>query len=109
VRAAAFKKVGAVIGAAHAALQGVNEQLIKGIEKMKEGEEPDFTFDPSPIPDWSRKPGDTSVFAGTWEAIKAVLERMMDATSPSSVMGVGLAGVIHSGDDIVKALEPAFG
>jgi hypothetical protein len=34
---------------------------------------------------------------------------MMDATSPSSVMGVALAGVIHSGDDIVKSLEPAFG
>jgi hypothetical protein len=64
VRAAAFKKVGAVIGAAHAALQGVNEQLIKGIEKMKEGEEPDFTFDPSPIPDWSRKPATPASLPG---------------------------------------------
>jgi hypothetical protein len=34
---------------------------------------------------------------------------MMEATSPSSVMGVALAGVIHSGDDIIKSLEPAFG
>ena len=106
---AAFKKVSAVIAAAHVALQGVNEQLIKGIENMKEGKEPDFTLDPSPIPDWPAHSGETSVFAGAWEAIKAVLERMRDATSPSSGISVALAGVIHSGDDIVKALEPAFG
>ena len=106
---AAFKKVSAVIGAAHAALKGVNEQLIKGIENMKEGKAPDFTLEPSPIPDWPADSGETSVFAGAWEAIKAVLERMMDATSPSSAMGVALAGVISSGDDIVKSLESAFG
>ncbi len=106
---AAFKKVSAVIGAAHVALQGVNEQLIKGIENMKEGKAPDFTLDPSPIPDWSADSPDTSVFAGAWEAIKAVLEKMMDASSPSSVMGVALAGVINNGDDIVRSLESAFG
>jgi hypothetical protein len=106
---AAAKKVSAVISAAHVALQGVNEQLIKGLENMKEGKAPDFTLDPSPIPDWSAEAGDTSVFAGAWEAIKAVLEKMMDATSPSSMMGVALASVINHGDDIVKSLEPAFG
>ena len=106
---AAFKKVSAVIGAAHVALQGVNEQLIKGIENMREGKAPEFTFDPSPIPDWSADSGDASVFSGAWEAIKAVLEKMMDAASPSSVMAVALAGVINSGDDIVKSLESAFG
>jgi hypothetical protein len=106
---AAAKKVSAVIDAAHVALQGVNDQLIKGIENMKEGKAPEFSFEPSPIPDWSADAGDTSVFSGTWQAIKAVLERMMDETSPSSVMGVALAGVINSGDDIIKALEPAFG
>jgi hypothetical protein len=105
---AAFKKVSAVIAAAHVALQGVNEQLIKGIENMKEGKAPDFTLEPSPIPDWSAD-AETSVFAGAWEAIKAVLERMMEATSPSSAMGVALAGVINHGDDIIKSLEPAFG
>lgn len=105
----AFKRVSAVIGATHVALQGVNEQLIKGIENMREGKAPEFTLDPSPIPDWSADSGDASVFAGAWEAIKAVLERMMDAASPSSVMAVALAGVINSGDDIVKSLEGAFG
>lgn len=104
----AFIRVSAVIAAAHAALKGMNEQLIKGIENMKEGKAPDFTFEPSPIPDWAAD-SETSLFAGAWEAIKAVLERMLDATSPSSVMGVAIAGVIHSGDDIVQALEPAFG
>jgi len=105
---AAFKKVSAVIAAAHVALQGVNDHLIKGIESMKEGKAPDFTLDPSPIPDWSAD-SETTVFAGAWEAIKAVLEKMMDATSPSSAMGIALAGVINSGDDIIKSLEPAFG
>jgi hypothetical protein len=104
-----FKKVTAVIAAAHAALKGMNEQLIKGIDKMKNGEAPDFSFEPSPIPDWPADTGETSVFAATWEAIKAVLERMLDETSPSSVMGVAISGVINSGDDIVKSLEPAFG
>lgn len=103
-----FKKVSAVIGAAHVALQGVNEQLIKGIENMKEGKAPEFTLDPSPIPDWNADSGDASVFSGAWEAMKAVLERMMDAASPSSVMAVALAGVINSGDDIVTSLELAF-
>lgn len=97
-----------MIGAAHVALQGVNEQLIKGIENMKEGKAPDFTLDPSPIPDWSAD-SETTVFAGAWEAIKAVLEKMLDATSPTSAMGVALAGVINNGDDIVRSLEPAFG
>lgn len=106
---AAAKKISAVISAAHVALQGVNEQLLKGIENMKEGKEPDFTLDPSPIPDWSAEGGDTSVFAGAWEAIKAVLERMMDETSPSSAMGVALAAAINHGDEIIKSLEPAFG
>lgn len=106
---AASKKVSAVIAAAHVALQGVNEQLIKGIENMKEGKEPDFTLDPSPIPDWPTHPGDTSVFSGAWEAIKAVLEKMMDETSPSSAMGVALAAAINNGEDIIKSLEPAFG
>jgi hypothetical protein len=106
---AAFKRVGAVIGAAHVALQGVNEQLIKGIENMREGRAPEFILDPSPIPDWSAESGEASVFSGAWEAIKAVLEKMMDAASPSSVMAVALAGVINSGDDIIKTLESAFG
>jgi hypothetical protein len=106
---AAFKRVSAVVGAAHVALQAVNEQLIKGIENMREGKEPEFSFDPSPIPDWPADSGETSVFAGAWEAIKAVLERMLDATRPSSVMGVAIAGVINSGEDIIKSLEPAFG
>ncbi|HYR10709.1 MAG TPA: hypothetical protein VEQ60_23225 [Longimicrobium sp.] len=87
----------------------MNEQLIKGIENMREGKAPEFSFDPSPIPDWPADSGETSVFAGAWEAIKAVLERMLDATSPSSVMGVAIAGVINSGEDIIKSLEPAFG
>jgi hypothetical protein len=87
----------------------VNEQLIKGIENMKEGKAPDFALDPSPIPDWSAEAGDTTIFAGAWEAIKAVLEKMMDATCPSSVMDVALAGVINNGDDIVKPLEGGFG
>jgi hypothetical protein len=106
---AAAKKVSAVIDAAHVALKGVNEQLLKGIEKMKEGKAPEFSFEPAPIPDWSAEEGDTSVFSGTWQAIKAVLEKMMDEASPSSALGVALAGVINSGDDIIKALEPAFG
>jgi hypothetical protein len=104
----AFIRVSAVIAAAHAALKGMNEQLIKGIENMKEGKAPDFAFDPSPIPDWPAD-SETSVFAGAWEAIKAVLERMLDTTSPSSAMGVAIAGVVNSGDDIVKSLESAFG
>lgn len=105
----AYIRVSAVIAAAHAALKGVNEQLVKGIEHMKEGKAPDFTFDPSPIPDWPADSGETSVFAGAWEAIKAVLERMMDAAKPSSVMGAAIAGVINGGDEIIQSLESAFG
>lgn len=105
----ASEKVSAVIAAAHAALQGVNDQLVKGIENMKEGKDPEYTFEPSPIPDWPGDAGDTSVFAGAWETIKAVLEKMMDAAAPSSAMGLALAGVINSGDEIIKSLEKAFG
>jgi hypothetical protein len=106
---AAFKKVSGVIAATHVALKAMNEQLLKGIEKMKEGEAPDFSFDPSPIPDWPADTGETSVFAGAWEAMKAVLEKMLEATDRSSVMGAAIAAVISSGDEIIKSLEPAFG
>lgn len=105
----AYIKVSAVVAAAHAALKGMNEQLIKGIEAMKDGKAPDFTFEPSPIPDWPDDSGETSVFAASWEAMKGVLERMLDATRPSSTMQAAITGVINSGDDIIKSLESAFG
>lgn len=106
---ARFAKVSGVIAATHVALKAMNEQLLKGIEKMKEGEAPDFSFDPSPIPDWPADSGETSVFSGAWEAMKAVLEKMLEATDSSGVMGAAIAAVISSGDEIIKSLEPAFG
>lgn len=105
----ASKKVSAVISAAHAALQGVNEQLIQGIKDMEEGKAPEYKFNPSPIPDWPTEGSDKSVFAGAWQTIKGVLEQMMDAATPSSAMGLAIAGLINSGDDIIKSLEKAFG
>lgn len=104
----ASRKVSGVIAAAHAALQGVHKQLMDGIEDMKNGKSPEYKFQPSPIPDWPTEESDTSVFAGVWQAMKGVLEQMLDAASPSSAMGMAVAGLIHSGDEIIESLEKAF-
>lgn len=103
-----FATVEGVITAAHVALQGVNEQLIAGIEAMTQGKAPEYTFEPSPIPDWTDKAEDVNVFAGAWESIKGVLKTVMSATSPSSFLGAAIVGLINSGDEVVAALESAF-
>jgi hypothetical protein len=105
----AAKKVSGVISAAHAALQGVNDQLIEGIKDMEDGKAPEYKFSPSPIPDWPKEGKDTTVFAGAWQTMKGVLEQMLDAATPSSAMGMALAGLINSGDDIIKSLASASG
>jgi hypothetical protein len=106
--AGTFHTVAGVIGAAHVALQGVDKQLIDGITSMKSGNAPEYDFEPSPVPDWPTDPGSEDVFAGAWESIKAVLEKLLSTSTPSSALGVALAGLIDRGDDVVAALQKAF-
>lgn len=107
--AAAYTTLGGIILATHVALQGVDKQLIDGINAMKNGKAPEYELDPAPLPDWPTDTGGAGVFPAAWQTIRAVLERMMGRTTPSSAMAVAIAGLISSGDAIIKPLEAAFG
>jgi hypothetical protein len=97
-----------VIDAAHVALQGISKQLNDNIANLNSGKPLEYRINPSPIPDWSSDSAASGIFSGAWESIRGVLEAMMASTTPSSMVGVALVGVINSGGDIVAALEKAF-
>jgi hypothetical protein len=114
----AKKYTDASLRAFYIAVKGVHDEFKAGIETMKAGKAPGYTFDPTTIPDWtdpttSDPKGIPAILNGVWQAIKPALEIVigrikMSKNENAATFEAAVAGLIDKGDAAIAELEKAF-
>lgn len=93
------------IHALYVAGQGVDEAFRQGVADMRAGKQPEYHFDPVPVPPWPDPDHPQSFYHSLWNFARPILEQVVAKLAKGSPFATAVAGMIDSGDKIVKILD----
>lgn len=103
------KKVDGALHALYAAVQGVDDQFISGIESMKQGNPPEYDFPPTPVPPFPEPKDKKGLFQAVWQIVQPALIEWQSAVKGGGPFETAIAGLIAKGNECVEILDEAFG
>lgn len=98
-------KIDKAIHALYVACQGVDEAFRLGVADMRNGKQPEYHFEPVPPPPWPDPDNPQSFFRTLWNIGRPILQELVAKLAKGSPFATAVAGMIDSGDKIVKILD----